>query len=223
MTSLEAYKKFVLKIDNMNTGTNMDIGVGEFVLLYNEWQNKWMSSKYAGRSVQYLLNDIQNFVKVDDPLALSNSSDRYSQYALPSDYLDYVSSYTLASKGGCKGRTIYNHQVKMTDIDRHLKDINNWPSFEYHETPITVSQDNIQVYKTDFSIDSVFLTYYRYPAKIDIAGYTKLDGTPSTNADPEMVDGLVDEVIDLCVLEVQRVSENGDGFQLSKDRITNNP
>jgi hypothetical protein len=77
------------------------------------------------------------------------------------------------------------------------------------------------VYKTDFNIESVFLTYYRYPKAIDLEGYIKVGGGASVNINPELPDDSVDEVIDMCALEVQRANENIQGFNLSRDRIDN--
>lgn len=222
MTSIEAYKKFELKANNINTASSIDISEGEFVLIFNEQQNKWYSSKWKGRGVIYSLDTVQQLISTDQALTKTVNTTRYSEFTLPDNYLDYISSYALASKGSCKDRVVYTNQVKLNDLPSYLRDENNKPSFEYHDTLSTVSQDKLQVYKTDFSIDSVFLTYYRYPLTIDIAGYTRLDGTPSTTIDPELFDQAIDEIIDWCVLEVQRSASNPEGFQLSQNRITDN-
>lgn len=222
MTSIEAYKKFEIKVNNINSATNIDVGVGEFILMFNEQQYKWFRNKFRGRSALYALDDVQQLIKTDLRLSSSSTGDRYTQFSLPDDYFDYISSYALASKGDCTDRPLYTFQVRLNEIDLAIRDEYNKPSFEYHEAPISISQDNIQVYKTDFEVTKLYLTYYRYPVKIDISGYIKLDGTPSVNVDPELYDQAVDEIIDWCVLELQRVADNQEGFQLSANRINNN-
>lgn len=219
-TSIEAYKKFELKYNNGNTASALDFGIGEFVLLFNDQQMRWTCDRFEGRSKMYELNDVQFLITPDKPLIGRADQPRYTKFDLPNDYINYISSYALASKDGCSNRVIYNYQVKLDDLNDHLRDDNNKPSFEYHEAPATVSQDEVQVYKTDFSIDSVFLTYYRYPKPIDIAGYTKLDGSASVTSDPELYDQAVDEVINWCVIEAERIAGSPEGFQLSKDRIS---
>ncbi|TXH08743.1 MAG: hypothetical protein E6R03_17675 [Hyphomicrobiaceae bacterium] len=221
MTSIEAYKKFELKVNNINTASNIDISIGEFVLIYNEQQNKWTLDRYRGRSKDFDINDIQLLISTDKNLGTGTDAGRFERFSIPSDYLDYISAYAKAKKGGCTDRVLYAYKVKLNEIDLHLKDENQKPSFEYHETPLTISENSIQVYKTDFAIDSVFLTYYRFPKPIDIAGYTRLDGTASTNVDPELDDISVDYIIDWCALEVQRLAENPQGFQLSANRLIN--
>jgi hypothetical protein len=168
------------------------------------------------------IDDVQQLIKTDINLTTLTTGDRYTQFILPDDYFDYISSYALASKGTCTQRPLYTYQVKLNEIDLHIRDEYNKPSFEYHEAPITISQDNLQVYLTDFTVDTLYLTYYRYPVSIDILGYTRLDGTPSTTIDPEVYDQAVDEIIDWCVLELQRLSGNPEGYQLSENRINNN-
>ena len=222
MTSIEAYKKFELKVNNINTASSIDVSVGEFVLIFNEQQYKWFKNKFRGRSVVYAIDDVQQLIHTDSHLTMSTTGDRYTQFPLPADYFDYISSYVLASKGGCTDTPLGTYQVRLDEINLHLRDEYSKPSFEYQETPVTISQDNLQVYKTDFSVDSVYLTYYRYPVSIDIAGYTRLDGTASTTIDPEIGDQGVDEIIDWCALELQRLASNPEGFQLSVNRINNN-
>jgi hypothetical protein len=200
MTSIEAYKKFELKVNNINTASSIDVGVGEFVLIFNEQQYKWFRNKFRGRSAIYTIDDVQQLIKTDHHLTVSTTGDRYTQFKLPDDYFDYIGSYALASKGTCTGRALYTYQVKLNEIDLHVRDENNKPSFEYHEAPVTISQDNLQVYRTDFTVDSVYLTYYRYPVAIDIEGYTKFDGSASATVDPELYDQAVDEIIDWCAL-----------------------
>jgi hypothetical protein len=42
MTSVEAFKRFQLKINKNDTNTDVDINRGEFVLLYNEQKDVWL-------------------------------------------------------------------------------------------------------------------------------------------------------------------------------------
>ncbi len=222
MTSKEAYKKFELKFNNANTSSSIDFSVGEFVLLFNDQQMIWTLGRVEGRGKLYEINDIQFLIEPETPLTGRTEQDRYTSFDLPTDYINYISSYSLATKGGCSGRVVYSNQVKLNDIDLRLRDEFTKPSFEYHETPVTVSKDQVQIYTDDFTVDKLYLTYYRYPKSIDLVGYTRLDGTASTTIDPELYDQAADEVINLCVLEAQRIASNTEGFQLSVNRVNNN-
>lgn len=221
MVSLEAYKRFQLKLNSLANSDNIDISPGEFILIYNEQQNKWYESKFKGRSSKFVIDDIQTLIARDNHLVQVGTMDDYNEYNLPDDYLDYISNYCRCSKGTCT-RRVKSHQIMSPNREIWYNDANNNPSFEYGETFITVSSDRMQVYKTDFSIDSVFLTYYRYPKPIDIAGYIKLDQTPSVNIDPELVDEYVNEIIDWCVTDVDRIFKDTGSYQLSVDRLNRN-
>jgi len=219
MTVLESYKRFELKLNSLANADNVDISPGEYVLIFNEQQTKWYESKFKGKSYRYMIDDVQVLVNRDTSLTISSVTPDYAEFNLPADYFDYIGGYSRCSKGDCTDRRVSLYQMMNPDKEIVLRDEFNKPSFEYKETPITISQDLLQVYKTDFSIDSVFLTYYRYPRAIDIVGYTKLDGTTSINIDPELMDEYVNEIIDWCVTDVQRTFENVGGYQLSVDRV----
>lgn len=222
MTILEAYKRFQLKLNSLTNSDNVDISPGEFILVYNDQQNKWYESKFKGRSSKQVIDDIQTLIARDTSLTKVGTFNDFEEFDLPNDYLDYISNYCKASKGQCEDRRITAYQVMSPNKELFFNDQYNSPSFEHKETFITVSADKLQVYKTDFSVNSVFLTYYRYPKAVDIAGYTKLDNTASTNIDPELVDEYVNEIIDWCVAEVDRIFKDTGSFQLSADRLTRN-
>lgn len=221
MTSIEAYKRYQLKLNSLTNSDNVDISPGEFVLIYNEQQNKWYESKFKGRSNKFVIDDVQVLANRDSPLTALSTYDDYAEYSLPTDYLDYVSSYCKASKNDCSKR-IRAYQCMLPNKEILLRDQYNNPSYEYAETFITVSQDRLQVYKTDFTIDSVFLTYYRYPKGIDIAGYIRVDQSASTTIDPELNDEYVNEIIDWCVTDTDRSFKDPTSYQLSADRLNRN-
>lgn len=203
MTSLEAYKMFLLKFDALNTEDAVDITPGEFCLIYNAEQTKFIKREYQNRSTRYV-DDIQSLITVSHKLINVEDKGSFSEVELPENYLDYISSSTVASRGDCSNKVLSNFEVKMVDLNTHLSDEFSEPSFDFEETIITLGGNKIQVYKTDFDVNEVRLTYYRIPEQIDIEGYIKLDGSDSQNNSPELRDDLVNEILDLCVLEASR-------------------
>lgn len=215
-TSIELYKNYQLKLNKLSTNDNVDISPGEFVLIYNEVKNKWLISKYRNVSTRYL-DDIQELIEPDYKLNKVGENSQYDEFSLPNNFFDYIRSYSSCSRGDCKGRIVYNNEVKLVNLSQYLSDEYNTPSFDFEETVATFSNDKLQVYKKDFVIDSVFFTYYKYPKSIDIEGYTK-SGLPSTTINPELKDTQLDEIIDLCVLETQRRYSDVEGLKLSQTR-----
>lgn len=219
MNSIEAYKRFQLKLNSLANSDNVDISEGEFVLIYNEQQVNWYEDNFKNVSSKFKTSDVQKLVERDLNLTLIREHEDYVNFKLPENYLDYISSYSKCTKGNCSDRRIRNYQIQLPNRELFYRDNFNNPSFEYSETFITVSSDGLQVYKTDFDVNKVYLTYYRYPINIDIEGYIKIDQTPSTTINPELTDDFVNEIIDRCVADVQRSFENTGGYQLAQDRV----
>lgn len=221
ISSLEAFKIFQLKMDKLDTEDTMDISPGEFVLMYNELQNKIIIEKYRNKTTRYV-DDIQGIIEMKslekDKDLLSN--DTVTHFTLPENYFDYISSSSIASNSNCNNRVLYNFEVKQVDLNVKLNDEFNKPSFDFGETIITINKNSISVYKDEtFNIDKLNLTYYRFPKQIDIEGYIKINGDNSVNIDPELPDYLINEIIDRVVLEFQRNYKDQLGVQINQAKL----
>lgn len=222
MTSVEAYKKFELKVNKLSTNDNVDISPGEFVLIFNEQQQKWFEFTFKNNGTRYV-DMVQDLINSDAPLTIRNTeSINYVEYQLPSNYFDYISSYSLADNGTCKDRVIYNEEIRVVNKNILYKDEYNTPSFDYQEGFVTLAGNALQVYFKNFTVTDTFLTYYRYPLSIDIEGYIKIDGTPSTTANPELDDHHVNEILDWCVREVTADYSDAEGYQFAQNRVQQN-
>lgn len=220
-TSVEAYKKFELKVNKLSTNDNVDISPGEFVLVFNEQQQKWYEFNFRNRGTRYV-DVVQKLIAHDIPLSPKESHLNHTDFELPENYFDYINSYSLADNGICKDRVIYNEEIKIVNKNILYKDEYNTPSFDYQEGFITLAGNMLQVYKKDFEVTSTILTYYRYPINIDIAGYIKIDGTNSIDINPELPDHYVDEVIDWCVREVTADYSDAEGYNFAERRVNQN-
>lgn len=221
MTSIEAYKKFELKVNKLSTNDNVDISPGEFVLVYNEQQIKWFEDMFRDRGTRYV-DAVQKLISHDQELILDKDNSNHTDFKLPDNYFDYINSYSLADNGVCKDRVIYNEEIKIVNKNILYKDEYNTPSFDYQEGFITLAGNMLQVYKNNFNITKTFLTYYRYPVNIDIEGYIKINGSASITVDPELSDHYVDEVIDYCVREVTKDYADVEGWQLANTTVKDN-
>lgn len=220
MTIQESYVKFLQKVNKDNTSDNVYVDKGRFVLIFNEQQNRWLEQQFTKRDFQSLLG-IQELL-VDD-LELINGTtipyQKHIEFKLPEDYFNYVTAYVLADKGDCKNKIVRAWLIKPFDINDKVRDEYNKPSFEYEETLLIIANGHIHVYFDDFVVNKLVFSYYRFAKQVDIAGYIRIDGTNSTDIDPELTDQFVDEIISRCAEEVMRDFENQSGFGFSKDRI----
>lgn len=221
MTSVEAFKEFQLKINKNDTNTDVDINRGEFVLLYNEQKDIWLSEKISEYESSDSIQELQEVQVKYKPLELFITEKNYDAFKLPEDFFRYIGSYSICGNGTCSDVIVRHLPIKPKNENMLLESSNYEPSLEFEETIVDLSNNQVFVYKKDFNIISTNLSYYREVGKIDIEGYIKLDGTPSTNIDPDISNHYVSEILNRCVLEVIRRYQSPQGFQLAQDRLTN--
>lgn len=207
MTSVAAYKKFLIDINKNDTNTNIKINKGEFVLVFNRNLLRWLRNKIDNSNNSSKKNEIELLLIYDYKLTKLKDSENFSEFSLPDDFFDIETSYSIAKKGICERRLI-NWDFKSRNRNSLEQNENQNPSFEYEETLFNISNNKFLTFKTDFDIVQQFITYYRQPEFIDIKGYTTLEGKPSKNIDPTLYDIYVDEIIDMCVLETKNKLQN---------------
>ena len=218
MTSLELYQQFLTKVNKNDTSRNIKVPKSKFVLIYNEQERQYVDDiEDKGNSSRKILR-IKELLKLDFELNKIDSLSNKDVFELPDDFDEYSSSYSICSKDSCQS-VVYNWEIKPTNKTVLLQDENSKPSFEYQETIAALNGNFLDIYKDGFSVDKVFLDYYKKPRGIDIEGYIKIDGTPSTNIDPELSEKDLDKIINLCALEVTRNYEDTSKFQLAQTRI----
>ena len=171
--------------------------------------------------------DLQNLQVKYENLPLTPSGNLLNEYSVPFTSMQYsmivpITGYVLATQGNCKDRVLdIINFMKHSDIRMLLKSPHYQPSFKYQETLADVSSDSVAVYSdldNSFSITQLRLSYLRYPINIDIAGYTHLDGTPSTTVDCELEEYLADELLDIALTEYADATGNQELSQYSRVR-----
>lgn len=213
MTSLEAYKRFLININKNDSNRNINIPKGQFVLIYNDQALVWEEDKIKNNLGTDRIDDISELLVLDQKLDKIGNEDKFSTFKLPEDFFEYSSSYSLASKEGCSNSVVYNWNSKNKNKNNLLINSNDDPSFEYQETFLTQNSNSLNIYKTDFEIDDVYLDYYRTPVKIDISGYTKVDGESSSEINPDISDKLVNEILEYCKKEVIKIYVTPEAYE----------
>jgi len=229
------------KLNKLSTNEHQQIQLEDKILALNEAQIKLIKQKVDGFSVVNRLGfdafkkryeDLQNLVinYINQPLTLTLSNPELNQWdaditQLLPKYMFYVDSYVMADKGKCKGRKIWINKDlgKHGDLALLLNNEHYKPSFEYQETINSLSSNTISIY-TDgtFTPKTLNVMYMRYPVYINKAGYTMLDGSPSTNQDCELEEYLEDEILDLTVQNLAMYTENASAVQSAQFRIQTN-
>lgn len=214
------------RLNKLSTNIHQQIPVEDKVLALNEAQIKLIKQKISTNNNFRLgldankkrYQDLQFLVEnyEDHPLDLTESDTNLNKWIafteeLDPKYMFYLDSYLLADKDSCKDRKVYTNPdlIKHADITILLNNSNYKPSFEFQETIVDISSDEIHIY-TDgtFTPKTLYLSYIRYPKEIDLEGYIKFDGSDSTTENCELEDYLEDELLDLAVENLAQYTEN---------------
>lgn len=219
MKAIEAYQKLLLKINKNDTNSSINISKAEFVLIFNEQKRRWLTEKVKTDQPTIKIADLGNLLVINKPLNKIKDDANSVYFEIPLNFHTFDSSYSLASKGKCKDRPLTNWLVKSRNIPVLLQDTNNSPSFEYEETICIISEGSLVIYTDDFKITNCYLTYYKEPLDIDLAGSITSTGMTSDIDPTELNNEQIEEILNRCALEIVRNYENTEGFQLAQQRI----
>lgn len=214
----EAYLKFIQKVNKNYTNDNIAVDKGRFVFIVNEVSNKFVEWIYE-KGNEDDIRDIQQLLVKDKQLKLKGKLLNHQDFTLPENYFNFSNIQVYASTKSCKNQKLTTWEVKNANLEELLVDNDNKPSFKFRETFYDIANNSVNIYVDGFDISKVYLSYYRYPIKIDIEGYIKLDGTPSTNIDPEFDDRIVDRILTAAAKEFDINDENLQKYQFDKDRL----
>lgn len=226
------------RLNKLSSNQHQKIPVENKILALNEAQLKLIKKKmnpnnnlgvgFDGNKKRY--EDLENLVEPaeEHELTLKLADSKLNKWSASlagiTDYMFYVESYLLADKGECKDRVIAVNTdlVKHADVNILLSNNHYKPSFEYQETFSTKTSGDLEIY-TDgtFTPTKAFVSYIRYPKKIDIEGYEDFDGTDSTNSDCELKEYLEDELLDIAEMELAMNTQNIPAAQMAAEKIKN--
>lgn len=224
------------KLNKLASNEHQQIQLEDKILALNEAQIKLIKQKVDGAytglgldSFRKRYEDLQILIENYDvsPLPLKKADDKLNQwYASLEDlapkYLFYIDSYIVADKDRCKNRRIWINRglTKHGDLQFILENSNLKPSFEYQESFITISDNNVLTY-TDgtFTPSKIYISYLRYPKYINKAGYTNLEGEITEDQNCELPDYLENELVDLAVMDLAGYTENVSALQTAQYRI----
>jgi hypothetical protein len=187
--------------------------------MFNDIQNRYIEWILEKRNEDDI-RDIQKILIIERPLVEVSSDESHYKFALPLDFFNFANITAIASTECCKDARLLVWEVKSEDVEEKLNDKHNEPTFNYRETFCYLTSNTIAVYRKDFDITKVLLSYYRYPVQVDIDGYiNRLTQQPSSNIDPEFDDKVVNRILLAMAKEFAGINENTAGYQVAKDRL----
>lgn len=201
------YQRMLEKTNkNLNNGS-ISLDRARAVSLYREEESKFIEWCLQKRNT-FDIQDIQILLTTKN-LKLKEDNNNFSSFSLPDKDIFFAFSNVKikASSGGCSDYLL-PVEVKSENIEEVLFDINNEPSFPYRETPYTIRDNSIVVFKKDFKVDNVELVFYRYPRKFDLEGYIDEQGRHSFNSEPEFDDKIVNRILSMVATSFDINNEN---------------
>jgi len=218
MSIEEAYLRFVNQVNRNLTNNNINVDKPRFVLLFNDIANRyleWVLEKRNEDDIRY----VTPLLVLDKELVKVSSDVRHDDFDLPDNYFNLANLTVLASNSTCKLVPLKTWEIKVENLEEIINDEFNKPSLEWEETFYTTANNKVVVYKDNFSIEKAKLSYYRYPKQVDIAGYIKLDGTPSQNIDPELDDKVVNRILVGMSKEFAAINDDTMKYQIDNSRL----
>lgn len=166
MKASETYDRYIIKSEKNGTNDNISTDKLRFAETYNEWQDRFTEYIYDMKNeddIRY----IQSLLVPNKEIKRLKIERDHVSFKLPENYFDFSSAYALGSKGNCSGERIdLFYEIKDMERNFYLSDDFTSPSFEYREAPYMIGGNSVNVFNSDFSIDLLILSYYRYPKKL---------------------------------------------------------
>lgn len=214
----EAYKKYLLKVNKNDTNSNIKIPKGQFILIFNEEKRKWLTEISRRNENSDYIEEIEELLELDAEITKTADDSIKTSFSVPANFFKRATAYSLGSKGSCTGKRLNIWFIKPKDINVLLTNSDYNPSFEYEETLGIINSGRVSVYKGDFNIDKTFLSYYREPRDLNIAGYTQIDGSASFDQATDLSIENDEIIIDRAVEETLRNYQSPEQLQLAMQR-----
>lgn len=198
MQIIDCYLRALQKAEENATNGGIKLDEARFVQLFNDEQDRLVRhiiDKKNEDEIRYL----QKLLVYHSPMTEIRSFDnpKSTLFRLPDDLFAFSNINGSFKQGECEVMDFTLWEAKNENVHELLADVFNKPDFDFRETFYTVGNDGVRIYLDDFECTVAYLTYYRYPKKVDIEGYIKADGTNSTTIDPELDDKLVEQILNM--------------------------
>lgn len=194
MSIQDVQNEFLFRLDKLGTNASQNIGLPQFVALINKAQLHWAEARIkAVEDTTTRVDELQKLLS--DYSSTGTVQENFCKVKLPADYFHRSRVYSKVKE--CEG-VVHGKFVEEGNIGTLLQGAFTKPSAAWEETLVTVFKDHLRIYLDGFTLGETHLKYYRLPKVVDIKGYTKVDGTQSTNIDLEFDGVNAQEIIDLA-------------------------
>ena len=189
------HREFLYGLNKLGTNANQSVGIPQFVSLINKAQIQWAESFFPSKEINQVVSDRLNPLLVEEAPNLSFKDNRYT-FPIPENYFHWSKFHAYTKE--CDS-VVYGRFVEEGNINKLIQGAFTKPSAAWEEVLCTIFGNRVRVYVDGFSISRPNFSYYRLPAEVDMAGYTKEDGSVSFDIDLEFEGQNAYEIIDMAV------------------------
>lgn len=216
----QAYERFQLELDESFENSKIAVDRGRFVYYYNKSADKIIQNiidKGNNDEIRYL----QKILIEDYKIQRTKNTETADYFKLPTNYFEFSSAYSKATNKDCQTpQKIYLKEIKNADKSEILDDEDSKPDFKFRQSVFTFSEDNLLIYKNNFTNKELFLSYYRYPNRIRLLDPNNPESNFDENHPIEFDDKLVDRIISMAISEL-KISVGDPTFQINKQQSLN--
>lgn len=178
MLNIAIQIKVKQRLNKLASGDYDNLPNWQIVEAFNKGQVLWCRRQFRGGN-QYREGDEQSSTRIDDlqillkdtPTLVLSDKITWVQAPLPDDYMRFKRISAFADKDCCKSKRLVVYEAEEANVDVLLADANKQPDFEWGHTFATLEGNQVKIYTDNkFTVSKSFLTYYRQPRAIEMAG-----------------------------------------------------
>jgi hypothetical protein len=224
--------KLKQRLNKLASNDYDNIECWQIVEAFNKAQVEWIRRQLHGNNM-YREGDEMSKRRVDDLQILltetnlpGTQSDKFFESSsIPANYMEYkrITAYAI-SECCLDPRSMTVYLAEEANVDLLYRDALKAPDFSWGETYCTWLGNNVRVYKKDFDITTVSLTYYRQPQNIEIAGcQNPYTGTATlTDIICEFKDDIIELLLDETASLIAGDIENFNKYTINQQSAERN-
>ena len=236
ISTKEAVYKFKLSYDKLDSQDYPKLQLPQILIKLNEAQNNIVRNYFtANNKLQTGVGG--NTLRIDEFSSIAIMNNPYltniqtglekNQFFIETKdllfpYLHYLRGIAKCSYLNCTDIPVTFIEYTSNDIDIALGNDNNSPNILWGEIPIIRGNNRIYMYTDgNFTITGVKIDYLREPIEFDLAGYTKINGTPSIDSNSDLPDYFIEDIIREAV-SLSKINLNAEDSQIATQLTTTN-
>jgi len=236
MTVAEMHFDFEIKLDKVDSQHRQDFNPAHKDWLLNEAQNIFIKQRYGltniyrsgFESIQKRIDDLSMLhVKYPAQPGIYPIMHDEGVYELPLselkfDYLFFTRGQVEVVEDDCVSKASLK-LIQNDDLNSVLQDPFNSPSKSQVLVNFGTASEStnpaLYLYSNSLNLRKVFIEYIRKPSRINLGGYTYLDGATYPSQDCELAPHTHSEIVDIAVNLAASIVENPNLYQTTQNKL----